>query len=243
VGSSRRPNWPPLQEQRATATARQSNQDATSTAGNRVHGECHQECRRLRASNRSNSRLSGRHAAQDGTSFGCALRGPGACVNRNDQCQKPRRLTSFPRASVAHWSWCMGWRASLQRGSGSCRARLQSGCEAAERRPRLTCSSALQPQSTACASRTKPGSLGFLTTKSRALRARDCSPEATVRDAQFATKIASISALTLSSVCLRAIAISLTMRDRAVSSILRSPKLNCLSVFRRYKSRKTSATS
>ena len=50
---------------------------------------------------------------------------------------------------------------------------------------------------------------------------------------QLATKMASISALTCSSVCLRAIAISLTMSERAVSSIRRSPKLSCLSVFRR----------
>ena len=50
---------------------------------------------------------------------------------------------------------------------------------------------------------------------------------------QFETKIASISVLTCSSVCLRAIAISLTMSVRAVSSMRRSPNLSCLSVFRR----------
>ena len=50
---------------------------------------------------------------------------------------------------------------------------------------------------------------------------------------QFATKIASISVLTCSSVCRRAMAISFTMSERAVSSILRSPKLSCLSVFKR----------
>ena len=52
-------------------------------------------------------------------------------------------------------------------------------------------------------------------------------------DAQFATKIASISVLTCSSVCSRAIAISFTMSVRAVSSMRRSPKESCLSVFRR----------
>jgi len=52
-------------------------------------------------------------------------------------------------------------------------------------------------------------------------------------DGQFDTKIDSISVLTWSSVCARAIAISLTMSVRAVSSIRRSPKESCLSVFSR----------
>ena len=60
---------------------------------------------------------------------------------------------------------------------------------------------------------------------------------------QFETKIASISVFTCSSVCSRAIAISFTMSERAVSSMRRSPNESCLSVLRRYKSRRTSATS
>jgi hypothetical protein len=62
-------------------------------------------------------------------------------------------------------------------------------------------------------------------------------------DAQFERKIASISFLTCSSVWPRAIAISFTISERAVSSMRRSPKESCLSVLRRYRSRRTSATS
>ena len=50
---------------------------------------------------------------------------------------------------------------------------------------------------------------------------------------QFERKIASISVRTCSSVCARAIAISFTISDRAVSSMRRSPNESCLSVLRR----------
>ena len=55
----------------------------------------------------------------------------------------------------------------------------------------------------------------------------------TTRSNQFEKKIASISVLTCSSVCSRAIAISFTISVRAVSSMRRSPNESCLSVFRR----------
>jgi tetratricopeptide (TPR) repeat protein len=60
---------------------------------------------------------------------------------------------------------------------------------------------------------------------------------------QLVRKIASISFFTCSSVWLREMAISLTISVRAVSSMRRSPKESCLSVFKRYRSRRTSATS
>src|SRR5688572_16397125 len=62
-------------------------------------------------------------------------------------------------------------------------------------------------------------------------------------DAQFEKKIASISVFTSSSVWVRAIAISFTIRPRAVSSMRRSPNESCLLALRRYRSRSTSATS
>jgi len=68
-------------------------------------------------------------------------------------------------------------------------------------------------------------------------------PLAKVRGPQFEMKIDSISVFTCSSVWARAIAISFTIKPRAVSSMRRSPNDSCLSVFSRYRSRRTSATS
>src|SRR5690606_11022867 len=60
---------------------------------------------------------------------------------------------------------------------------------------------------------------------------------------QLVSKIASISARTLSSLRRRATAISFTMSVRAFSSIWRSPNERDFSAFSRYRSRSTSATS
>ena len=68
--------------------------------------------------------------------------------------------------------------------------------------------------------------------RKRSLRSRPFDP-GNLERRQFETKIDSISVLTWSSVCFRAIAISLTISVRAVSSIRRSPKESCLSVFSR----------
>lgn len=60
---------------------------------------------------------------------------------------------------------------------------------------------------------------------------------------QLEKKMASISSRTCCSVCSRAIAISFTIRERAVSSMRRSPNESCLLALSRYRSRRTSATS
>jgi hypothetical protein len=77
----------------------------------------------------------------------------------------------------------------------------------------------------------------------RSARFAAWAPKHDETENQFAKKIDSISLRTFSSVCARAIAISFTISVRAVSSMRRSPKESCLFAFRRYKSRKTSATS
>jgi hypothetical protein len=148
-----------------------------------------------------------------------------------------RHRAIFPRSRTDRWPRPENFAARLCGGGGRCRTGVAVGLERCHRHSRWRSWSG--PHGTRRGRGRRDtrarrdlalwlarGALGrarYFANRSRRI----------ARAGQFGTKIASISVRTFSSVCRRATAISFTMSDRAVSSIRRSPKLSCLSVFSR----------